>query len=52
MYSPTFDCVFIGTLEPWQQQQEDQVNQRQEVVAKKTSCKKEEQTKTGTFKIF
>lgn len=49
IHIPTFDCVFIGTLEPWQQQEEDKVYQRQEVVAKKTGCKKEGQTKTGTF---
>lgn len=40
---PTFECVLIGTLEPWQQQEEDKVYQRQEVVAKQAGCKKEKQ---------
>lgn len=38
----TSDCVFVWTQEPWQQQQVEEINQRQGVVAKKTGCKDKE----------
>lgn len=40
--SPTSDCVFVGTQEPWQQQQVEEVNQRQDVVAEQAGCKQRE----------
>lgn len=39
----TSDCVFVGTQEPWQQQQVEEIHQRQDVVAKEASCRDKEQ---------
>lgn len=52
VHGPTFDCVFIGTLEPWQQQEVDKVCQRQEVVAEKTGCKKRDKQQRILFEYF
>lgn len=40
--SPTSDGVFVGAEEPWQQQQVEEVDQRQDVVAEQAGCKHRE----------
>lgn len=40
--SPTSDGVFVGAEEPWQQQQVEEVDQRQDVVAEQAGCRHRE----------